>query len=208
MSISKPGFNALDYYYFKSRGCSINCQAVIDSEKRFIHLYVGMHGSTHDSCMLRRSALHYLASHHDLCGPTLGIDRHSPYLLGDLGYPLLPWLMVPHQVENQLTVAKALFNKRLQRGRSVVKNAFGILKDSFHKVLLDKSELHLTFLLDVILCSYILQNVLLQQSHEQVEDLLQILATEGFDVAVPKEKQATRLGVMPPPDTIAMQVAP
>lgn len=57
IAISKPRVAAQDYYYFKSGGYSMNCQAVVDSSKRFLDLYVGMPGSTNDSRMLRRSTL-------------------------------------------------------------------------------------------------------------------------------------------------------
>ena len=43
-AISKPSFGAADYYYFKSGGYTINCQAAVDSERRFIDLYLGMPG--------------------------------------------------------------------------------------------------------------------------------------------------------------------
>jgi hypothetical protein len=36
--------------------------------------------------------------------------------------------MVPHQGHGLLPVVDTLFNKKLQRRRGVVKNAFGILK--------------------------------------------------------------------------------
>ena len=48
-SISKPHVAPSDYYYFKSGGYSLNCQAVVDSSKRFLDMYVGMPGSTNDS---------------------------------------------------------------------------------------------------------------------------------------------------------------
>lgn len=59
-----------------------------------IDLYIGMSGSTNDSRMLRRSTLHYLASHGNLTNVATSLDGYSPYLIGDLGYPLLPWLML------------------------------------------------------------------------------------------------------------------
>ena len=57
-AISKLCDGAADYYYFQSGGYAINCQVVVDSTKRFLHLYVGMPGSTNDSRMLRRSSLY------------------------------------------------------------------------------------------------------------------------------------------------------
>jgi predicted RNase H-like HicB family nuclease len=62
----------------------------------------------------------------------------------------------------------------------VVENAFGILKQTFRELLV-KLELQVVFLLDVITCCIILQNILLGQSHEEVEQLLQVLLDEGLD---------------------------
>jgi hypothetical protein len=109
-----------------------------------------------------------------------GVDGFSPYLLGNSGYPLLPWLMVPHRNVRNLSVLETLFNKKLRRGQSVVENAFGILKQTFRELLM-KSELDVVFLPDVITCCAILHNVLLGQSHEEVERLLQVLRREGLE---------------------------
>lgn len=121
-----------------------------------------------------------LAMHGNLFDAQHAVDGYTPYLIGDLGYPLLPWLMVPHKVNGQLLVSETLFNKKLRKGRCVVENAFGILKQSF-KELLDKFNLHITFISDVILCYAILHNVLLRQSHEKVEELQQVLRIEGLE---------------------------
>lgn len=189
VSISKPEFGAVYYFYFKSGGYTINCQAVVDSEKRFLDLYVGMPGSTNDSRMLRRSSLHTQAMQGNILSTSQSVHGFTPYLLGDSRYPLLPWLMVPHKGCGPLSVSKNLFNRKLRRGRSVVENAFGILKQSFRE-LLDKSELKVTFVLDVIICCAILHNVLLRQSHAKVEDLLRVLRTKGMQPEVIDEDVA------------------
>jgi len=126
----------------------MNCQAVVDADKRFIDLYIGMSGLTNDSRMLRRSTLHYNTTHANLMTPLCSIEGQTPYLLGDLGYPLLSWLMVPHRGVRNLSLSEALFNKKLRSGRYLVENALGILKHSFRELLV-KSELHLAFLPDV-----------------------------------------------------------
>ena len=90
VSISKPRHVPADYFYFKSRGYTLNCQAVVDSEKRFLDLYLGMPGSTNDSRVLRRSSLFDLAMHNNLFDDQHDVQGFSPYLIGDLGYPLLP----------------------------------------------------------------------------------------------------------------------
>jgi len=47
-----------------------------------------------------------------------------------------------------------------------------------------KSDLDVTFLPDVILCCAIFHNILMGQSHEDVEALLQVLRNEGMDGVV------------------------
>ena len=180
ISISKPQIVLADYFYFKPGEYTLNYQAIVDSQKRFMDLYLGMPGSTNDSRMLCRSSLYASAMHNNLFDEQYRVQGFSPYLLGDLGYPLLPWLMVPQRAGGQLSVAEALFNKKLRRRRCVVENAFGILKQTFCE-LLTKSYLHVAFLPDVILACAILHNVLLGQSHEDVENLLGVLRYEGLD---------------------------
>ena len=180
IAISKPRHVPADYFYFKSGGYTLNCQAVVDSEKCFLDLYLGMPGSTNDCRVLRRSTLYDLAMHNNFFNEEHGVQGFSPYLVGDLGYPLLPWLMIPHRSQVRLSVAEALFNKKLRKGRCVVENAFGILKQTFRE-LLTKFELDVVFLPDVILCCAILHNMLLGQSHEEVEHLFEVLRTEGLE---------------------------
>jgi len=96
--ISKPKHFPIDYYYFKSRGYTLNCQLVVDSDKRFLDLYLGMLGSTNDFCMLRRSSLYDMAMCCNILDPQLTFHGFAPYLIGDQGYPLFSWLMVAHQI--------------------------------------------------------------------------------------------------------------
>jgi hypothetical protein len=180
VSIAKPRHVSTDYYYFKSGGYTLNCQAVVGSDKRFLDLYLRMPGSTNDARMLRRSSLYNMAMQGVLLDPGVLHDGFLPSLIGDLGYPLLPWLMVPHRTTGQLTVSEALFNEKLCRGRCVVENAFGISKQTLRELLF-KSDLSVTFPPDVITCCAILHNVLLGQLHEEVEELLEVLRFEGLE---------------------------
>ena len=182
ISINKPRESPADYFYLKSGGYSLNCQTVVDSNKCFLDLFLGMPGSTNDSRVLRRSLLYHRGMHGSLWDSTLSFQGFSPYLLADSGYPLLPWVMVPYKGFGNLPLVDTYFNRKLNRGCGVVENTFGILKQMFRE-LLGKSELLVTFLPDVIICCAILHNMLLLQSHEEVERLLQVLRTEGLPEA-------------------------
>ena len=89
-AISKPSFCPNDYYYFKSMGYSISCQAIVDSSKCFMDLYVGMPGLTNDSRMLKHSTLFYRGQHCSLWDSSLSFHGFSPFFIGDDGYSLLP----------------------------------------------------------------------------------------------------------------------
>ena len=139
-----------------------------------------MPGSTNDARVLRCSSLYHLAMSKNLFDARHAMEGFSPYLLGDSGYPLLPWLMVPHKNERNLSLLETLFNKKLRKGRCVVENAFGILKQTFRELLV-KSKLDVVFLPDVITCCAIFYNILLGQSHNQVEQFMQVLWHEGLE---------------------------
>lgn len=128
--IRKPSLNPEEYFYFKSSGYTIQCQVVVDVNRRFLDVAVGMPGSTHDVHVLKRSALYHRATHQNLFDDAYAQDGFSPYLIGDKDYPLLPWLLTPHwEVPNAArSYADRLYNSKLCKGRSVVEHAFGIMK--------------------------------------------------------------------------------
>ena len=157
----------------------------MDSNKRFLDLYLGMPGSTNNACVLRRSSLYRLAEQENLFDPRYSMDGFAPFLLGDFRYPCLSWLMVPHQQRRQFLVLEEFFNYKLRKRRCVVENTFGIWKQIFRKLLL-KSNLAITFLSDVITCCAILHNVLMGQSYDKVEALLQVLEDEDMLISLKK----------------------
>ena len=178
ISISKPRVGPEDYFYFKTHGYTLNCQAVVDSRKIFLDLFLGMPGSTNDARMLRRSSLYQLSMTGALLDSSQGREGFPPYLLGDSGYPLLPWLMIPHRGEN-LTILEALYNRKLRRGRGVVENAFGILKETWRE-LLTKTELNVVYLPDVITACAILHNILRRQGDEDLHAMAALVDNEGL----------------------------
>jgi len=59
IAILKPQVSATNYFYFKSGAYTMTCQAVVDSNKRFLDLNVGMPTSTNDSKVLQCSTFYH-----------------------------------------------------------------------------------------------------------------------------------------------------
>jgi hypothetical protein len=55
----------------------------------------------------------------------------APYLVGDKGYPLISWIMMPYNEEGQHLILEFLYNMKHKRDHFVVENAFSILKKTF-----------------------------------------------------------------------------
>jgi len=56
-------------------------------------------------------------------------------LLGDKGYPFLLWLVTSHKKDGEVhSILELLYNCKHKRGRLVVENAFGILKQTFREL--------------------------------------------------------------------------
>jgi hypothetical protein len=105
--------------------------------------------------------------------------QHSPYLLGDKGYHLLNWIIVPFKDDGQpRSLAETYFNKRHRRGRSVVENAFGLLKENWCEMG-KKTDLHVTIVPDVFYCCYILHNLTSRQGIVDVEEVMRRIRLEA-----------------------------
>jgi hypothetical protein len=58
--ISKPdGIFCENYFYHKSRGYIVVYKIVVDDQKQFTNIFVGLLGSVNDSRVLRKSAIYY-----------------------------------------------------------------------------------------------------------------------------------------------------
>jgi hypothetical protein len=86
ISIAKLGLFSENYYYFKTGGYSVVCQAIVDCKKLFMNLFIGLPGSVNDTRVLRRSALWQHVHHRWLMHTENGChDAIPPYLLVDKG---------------------------------------------------------------------------------------------------------------------------
>ena len=97
IEMNAPSQNHEDYFNRKQHH-SVNLQAIVDANLKFIHATVGYPGSIHDARVLRLSGLYDFAENEQiLSGPIRNISGTDvgPLLAGDSAYPLTTWLMKP-----------------------------------------------------------------------------------------------------------------
>ena len=115
--------------YFNRKGWySIIMQGMVDHLYRFTDIYIGWPGRVHDA---RNSTLFQKGMNGSLFPEwkkTISQEEISLVVLGELAYPLLPWVMKPYVDNGHLSRNQRRFNYRLSRARVVVEDAYCRLK--------------------------------------------------------------------------------
>ncbi|XP_060524763.1 putative nuclease HARBI1 [Cylas formicarius] len=117
--IKNPGGLVAELYRNRKRTFSINVQVVAGPSMKIMDIVARWPGREHDSMIFNNSSLkaRFEAGH-----------LHG-YLLGDSGYPCLPYLMTPLlHPEND---SEILYNSSQIRTRNVVERLFGVWKRRF-----------------------------------------------------------------------------
>ncbi|XP_042068239.1 protein ALP1-like [Salvia splendens] len=110
---------------------SMILQAIVDPDLRFRNIVTGWPGKMTDSSVLQSSSFFKQCQKGEkLNGKTIHLSEKTElteYIIGDYGFPLLPWLVTPYQGK-ELSKAEADFNKRLLATQSVADRALARLK--------------------------------------------------------------------------------
>ncbi|XBI43854.1 hypothetical protein VPH35_108572 [Triticum aestivum] len=114
---------------------SIRMQLVIDPDMRFKNIWLGPASSMNQSSLLQDSEIFQECEKGAwLNGSNLKVALDGPevgeYIIGDAGYPLLPWLLTPYQ-EEDLSDSKAEFNRRHSAATTCALKALARLKDTW-----------------------------------------------------------------------------
>ncbi|RRT66611.1 hypothetical protein B296_00018961 [Ensete ventricosum] len=111
---------------------SMVLQAVVDPDLRFRDIITGWPGSMNEVPVLQSSGFFKMCEKGTrLNGEKVELPEKlevREYIIGDSGFPLLPWLLTPYQGKD-LSDAKIEFNKRLSGTRMVAQRALARLKD-------------------------------------------------------------------------------
>lgn len=86
-----------------------------------------------------------------------------------------------------------------------MENAFGFLKQTYRE-LQSKSDLHVTFLPEVVVCCAILHNILLKQSHHDIERLLEVLQREASTSTEQEEEMRPAAATESPEEQVQLEV--
>lgn len=187
-SIFCPDSDSKVDYYNRKQTYSVNTQAIVGSNLKFLDISTGFPGSMHDARVLRRTNLFARAQNEEiLVLPTANIsgEEVKPLLLADGAYPPLRWLLKPYPHHHNLTREERNFNKRLSASRSSVERAFGLLKVRW-RCLLKPLEHLLENIPDVIIACCVLHNICQdngEEIHRNDRDLLRIIVNNEGRVA-------------------------
>lgn len=119
----------------QGKNCSMILQAIVDADLRFRDIITGWPGKLSDASVLKSSGFHGLAEEGKRLNgkkvPLLEGTELREYIVGDSGFPLLPWLLTPFKgkARAQTEDHHARFNRRHFATRVVAQRALARLKD-------------------------------------------------------------------------------
>jgi hypothetical protein len=146
--IKRPTRTSLEFINRKGWS-SYNVQALCDERGLFTDVCIGSPGCMNDIGNLYLSELY----HHRSAAIPQGY-----FVIGDGGYVLLPWMLIPFDVTECNTVEKRLFNKMLSQQRVRIEQAFGRLKARWRKLLTRMDMTNQDDVKNFIACGFLLHN--------------------------------------------------
>lgn len=121
-------------WYDNEKHHSMILQAIVDTDMRFLDIVTGWPGSVSDSTAFKSSSFFKLCNEGKrLNGEAMKLPEGTElkeYIIGDIGFPLLPWLLTPYRGTN-LAEYKLSFNRRHTATHAVAQKALSRLKETW-----------------------------------------------------------------------------
>lgn len=143
--IDSPGGQNAELFRCRKSWFALNVQGICDADLCFTDVVARWYGSAHDARIFDNSLIKGRIEAGEV--PTL--------LLGDAGYPLSQYLMVP--IRNPITNAQKRYNGAQIKTRNTIERTFGVWKRRFP--CLNHLRLKLSTSLVVIIAVAVLHNI-------------------------------------------------
>ncbi|XP_058207047.1 protein ALP1-like isoform X1 [Rhododendron vialii] len=125
---------ASNVWHDKEKNHSMIVQAIVDPDMRFLDIVTGWPGSLCDSVVLKSSSFFRLCEEGKrLNGKKIEVLEETElreYVIGDVGFPLLEWLLTPYQ-GCRLSDSQVEFNKRISATQLAAQRALARLKETW-----------------------------------------------------------------------------
>ncbi|GBG92867.1 hypothetical protein CBR_g57593 [Chara braunii] len=179
--IDKPTNCPGEDYYDRKRRFSVHAQVVVDLNLRVLDVFVGYPGSCHDVRIVHLSSLWARAEAGELfTGPPVMLPfgvRTNGYLLGNNGYPLSEWVVVPYAGVSQHP-SEIRFDNKQKTARGAVERAFGRLKGMW-RLFLRSHKTNMETLPQQFVAVCILHNILIDAGIPFDDNLLWEVGPDG-----------------------------
>ncbi|KAL0418128.1 UNVERIFIED_CONTAM: protein ALP1-like [Sesamum radiatum] len=163
-----------DAWLDRKENHSMILQVIVDPDLRFRDIVVGYPGKMNDSSVLQSSTFFKLCQKGEkLNGNKACLSEATElreYIVGDSGFPLLPWLVTPYQGKER-SEAKVEFNKRLLATHFVAQKALARLKEVWRMIRGDMWRPDKHKLPRFILVCCILHNIVIDMEGKDLEEL-------------------------------------
>lgn len=142
---------------------------------RFLDIVTGWPGSLSDSLAFQSSSFFKLCNEGNrLNGETMKLSEGTElreYIVGDTGFPLLPWLLTPYRGET-LSEYKASFNSRHTATHAVAQKALSQLKETWKIIAGEMWRPDKDRLPRIILVCCLLHNITIDLDDEVQKEIL------------------------------------
>ncbi|KAL3696030.1 hypothetical protein R1sor_010106 [Riccia sorocarpa] len=178
IKIKNPERRHASDYFNRKRDQSIVLQAICDSDNAFLDISCSAPGSVHDMRCLRLSSFFRRVEAGDvLIDPVQTINEGfqlRPYLLGDQGYAMQPWLMIPFSIHGRSSASQQMYNRKHVTGRLCIERSFGLLKARF-RILENGITSSVAWAAKLVHATCILHNIIVknQLGHDDISAVLE-----------------------------------
>ncbi|XP_017245533.2 protein ALP1-like [Daucus carota subsp. sativus] len=161
-------------WYDKQKNHSMILQAIVDPDMRFLDIFAGCPGCLSDFIALKESGFFKLCNEGKrLNGETVKLPEGTElreYIVGDLGFPLLPWLLTPYRGKN-LPENQASFNRRHTATWEVAQKALSLLKDTWKIIDGEMGQRDKDRLPEIVLVCCLLHNISIDLNDEVQKEI-------------------------------------